>query len=310
MSLTQADRESIVSTVQSLLREGASTKDAHTDLISREGARFWKAQDFLAMKAIEEAQDEELERRFSELVPRNAILVDKLNKELTWIRSPDLAVRMKAAKSIDKEVLGVLTSERSLWLRHPETVSILRESLKKEDDPSIQEMLVRSLGGIYERSLKDPRIYSSIEPFYRSENERVLFACVAWTTEMSDLRKWDYIISMAQSCRNRKFMEALTRHLRLAPRKEQESLIAATLRFISAKKLGSDHAVDLAMHVIDAAEEDTADFLFAYLESHRDDYMVRALKVAIENCDTNVALRSRFEELGWFRRSRSRDLDV
>ncbi len=82
MSLSQ-DRESIVSIVRTLLLEGAATKAARSDLISTEGARLWKAQDFLAAKAIEETQDEELERRFSELVPRNAILVDRLNKELT-----------------------------------------------------------------------------------------------------------------------------------------------------------------------------------------------------------------------------------
>lgn len=294
---TLLDRESIVSTVQSLLREGASTKDVHADLTSREAAHFWKAQDFLAKKAIEEAQDDELEKRFSELVPRNAVLVDKLNQELTWIQSPDLALRLQAAKSIDKEVLGVLTSERSLWLRHPETVAALREALKKEDDPSIQEMLVRSLGGIYERSLKDPRIFSSIEPFYGSESPRVLFACVAWTSEMSDLRKWHYLIPMAQSCGNRKLMEALTRHLRLAPRREKELLIAATLQFISAKKLSSDHAADLAMQVIHAAEDDTADFLLTHLESSRDAYVVHALKVAFKYCDTHVALRSRLERL-------------
>lgn len=310
MSLSQADRESIVSIVRTLLVEGASTKVARSDLISTEGARLWKAQDFLAAKAIEETQDEELERRFSELVPRNAILVDRLNKELTGIQSPDLTIRLKAAKSIDKEVLGVLTSERLLWLRHPETVAILRDALEKEDNPSIQEILVRSLGGIYERSLKDPRIFHSIEPFYRSEDERVRFACVAWTTEMTDSRKWDYLIPMAQSCRNRKLMEALTKHIRLAPRKEKELLIAATLQFISAKKLDTDHAFDLAVHVIHVAEDDTADFLFDFLESNRDDYMVRALKAAMKQCYAKVVLRNRFEEAGWFRRSRSRGSDA
>ena len=109
---------------------------------------------------------------------RNAILIDKLNNELSSIRSPDLAVRLKAAKSIDKHVLGVLTSERLLWLRHPETVTVLRAALKTEDDPAIQGMLIRSLGGIYERCLKDPRIFDSIEPFYATKNPRVLFACV------------------------------------------------------------------------------------------------------------------------------------
>ncbi len=66
---------------------------------------------------------------------------------------------------------------------------------------------------------------------------------------------------MALSCKQSKAHGSPDEAIRLAPRKEKELLIAATLQFISAKKLDTDHAFDLAVHIIHVAENDTTDFL-------------------------------------------------
>lgn len=262
-------RSQLIKSTQELLADGKTEALSYTSLVDIELHRVYKAQDFLIREAIENDFDPELESRFSEIIPRNEILKSWLERELRDIRSKEFGKRLAAAKTVDKEVRGVQFKEKSLWIRHPDTVRILCDALKDESVLEIRELLVVTLGTIYSRNLRHPRIYRCIEPYCEAPESNLARLAVIALSSFTEPEKWKVLIPLFRNCKSKKMMDALLLNLWQVPEDYKLLLVEILTDYFVRKKLTHESGRGVAHGIYRLVDEKTIGWFKAHYHETR-----------------------------------------
>ncbi|MEZ6097017.1 MAG: HEAT repeat domain-containing protein [Pirellulaceae bacterium] len=300
MALDSKERSLIVEKAKELLQAGNEKASLFSNPVRKESAKYGKAQDYLVAKAIEEFGDSELESQFDEIVPVNNVLKERLKHELKDIFSTKDEIRLKASKIIDSQSRAVPYDERMLWLRHPTTVRLLREALSKEQDERVQENLVRALGSIYSRIVKDPRIFDSVKRFLESKNSKVRLAAVIWTGSMCFDEKWPHVISIAQSTGKYDDIRGCLWQmacLRTASKSVIISFYDAILTFTNKKRLPDHKLREILDSLWTTKDDNLISILCELYQKHRTIDTDRAMQQLLTRTNFSPAVINFFSEL-------------
>jgi len=145
----------------------------------------------------------EHDKLFNELfyVPKE--LKHELKNSLKEITSTDDAIRIKAARYIQRKAYDETSMCNELWLAHPLTVSLIIEALEQETNKKIIPYFIMALGMIALRyKFTDLRIYEAVKPFFhdkRRTSKEIKIRVMNTLCEFENPEKWEYVYEVLKN---------------------------------------------------------------------------------------------------------------